>query len=251
MVQAEAELEDLEVESLRQRLLAESFPRLQMSLLVSLAGLAALLCSFVLLRAGLERMGLRYFVAAAIGYLVFLALVRAWLFYQRRRWDELLDVPDLGGGGGSGSASEPPTFSGGGGSFGGGGAQGSFGPSEAPAPVSSSGGSGALDLVSDLDDAWPIALGLAALLAGLAALAFVIFASPVLFAEVLLNAAVVGAVYRRARRRSRAHWLHGVVRRTWLAALALCLFVAAAGFLLQATAPEARSLGAVLRSHGE
>jgi uncharacterized membrane protein YgcG len=243
-------VEDAEVESLRQRLLSESFPRLQMSLLVALAGLAAFLCSVALLHAGLGNMAVRYFFAAAVGYAVFLALVRAWLFYQERRWSrasDLIDVVDVGSGG-SGSAGEPPPFAGGGGEFGGGGASGSFGPGATPPSPSSSGGPGALDLVPDFDDAWPLVLGAAALFAGLAALVFVVWASPILFAEVLLNAAVLGAVYRRARRRSRAHWLEGVVRRTWIAAVALCLFVAVAGFLLQATAPDARSLGAVLRS---
>jgi hypothetical protein len=65
---------------------------------------------------------------------------------------------------------------------------------------------------------------------------------------VLLDAAVAGAVYRRARRRSRAHWLRGVVRRTWLPALALCAFVAAGGFAVQQVMPEARSLGDVIRA---
>jgi hypothetical protein len=247
------------VEDLRKRLLAQSFPRLQMSLIVILAGLGAFLCSVGLLAIGISSMAARYFVATAIGYVVFLILVRAWLSYQRRHWSIDLDVPlDAVSHGDPGM----PSFSGGGGSFGGGGAGRSFDSAGAPVmprpisiadvPSSSSiDGSSSIDLVPDLDEAWPFALGVILLLAGVVALAFVIYSSPVLFAEVLLDAAVVGAVYRRARRRSRAHWLHGVVRRTWLPATALCAFVALAGFALQASAPGARSLGGVIGTHSE
>ena len=244
------------VEDLQKRLLAQSFPRLQMSLIVILAGIGAFLCSAGLLASGVSSMAARYFVATAIGYMVFLLLIRVWLAYQRRRWSIDLDVPldavpdgDLG----------TPSFSGGGGSFGGGGAGRSFDSAGAPvmprrisiadARSSSSMDAGSsIDLVPDLDEAWPFALGVILLLAGVVALAFVIYASPVLFAEVLLDAAVVGAVYRRARRRSRAHWLQGVVRRIWLPATALCVFVALAGLALQASEPGVRSLGDVIET---
>jgi uncharacterized membrane protein YgcG len=231
--------EATEAARLRERLLAESFPRAQMLAILSLAGVAAFLCSALLLRFGIAGMPARYCVAAAVGYGSFLALVRVWISWQRGRWNPDFELPDTGAGGGSGAAS----FEGGGGSFGGGGANASFGP---PAAEPSSGTS--LDFVPDVDDAWPIALAVAAALAGAIALGFVVWASPILFAEVLLDAAVVGAVYRRARRRSRRHWLRGVVARTWLPAAALCAFVALAGFVLQTSAPEAESLGAVLRA---
>lgn len=250
-------VEEPAVEELKERLLAKSFPRLQMMLIVSLAGLGAFLCSVALLHSGLGSMAWRYLVAATFGYLLFLVLIRSWLAYQRRYWSLDSDVPtDVELNGESGS------FSGEDGSFGGGGASGSFGPSGGssiphsdsldivPSPGFAP-SAGFLDSVPDVDEAWPvarIALGLGALLAGLVALGFVVYASPVLFAEVLLDAAVVGAVYRRARRRSRGHWLGGVLRRTWLPAAGLCVLVALTGFVLQSAAPEARSLGAVFRA---
>jgi hypothetical protein len=220
-----------------------------MVLILSLAGLGAFLCSAALLHGGLENMMARYFIAAAIGYALFLFLIRLWLEYQRRRWSFELDFPDVD----PGSSSSSPSFSGGGGSFGGGGATGSYHPSpgsSVPGSVPEA-SSNLADSVPDLDEAWPVVLGLVALLAGLTALGYLIYASPVLFAEALLDAAVVGAVYRRTRRRPRDHWLRGVLRRTWLPAAAICAFVGLIGFSLQAAAPGASSLGAAVRSRGE
>jgi hypothetical protein len=248
------------VDGVRRRLLAESYPRVQMSSIVAIAALFAFLCSAALLGVGLATMAVRYALAAVLGYGAFLLLIRAWIAYQQRRWDVDLDLPldaiDLPRGGGPGGSPDEP-FTPGGGSFGGGGAGRSFdevGPLEA-APIevaygapSSSGG--AADWAPDLDpgDAWPLVVALVLLLGGVAAMGFVVYASPVLFAEVLLDAAVAGAIYRRARRRSRAHWLRGVFRRTWLPALGLCAFAAGAGFLVQAAIPDARSLGDLVRA---
>lgn len=222
---------------------------MQMLLLVSLAGLGAFLVSAGLLHGGLGSMAARYFFAAATGYLFFLVLVRLWLAYQRRQWSRDGDVPIESG---DGAGSVEPEFSGEGGAFGGGGASGSYSdelPVELDAlpSVTSESSSGFLDAVPDVDDAWPLVLALVALVAGAVALGFVVYASPLLFAEVLLDAAVVSAVYRRARRRNRGHWLHGVLKRTWLPAAALCLSVALGGFVLQLLAPEAKSLGGVFR----
>jgi hypothetical protein len=254
---------DLEAEDLRERLLAETFPRVQMSALVALAALVAFLASAALLWSGVASLAARYALAAAIGYAAFLLLVRAWLAFQGRRWDDALDVdfvtelPRAWPRPSASDASAPSTGSGG--SFGGGGAGRSFegsAPSPASAtpppapepPVEGASSGSAADWAPDLDEGWALALAAGALLAGFVALGFVVYASPILFAEVLLDAAVAGAVYRRARRRSRAHWLRGVVRRTWLPALALCAFVALGGFAVQQAMPEARSLGDVIRA---
>jgi hypothetical protein len=246
-------METLELESVGRRLRAESFPRLQMVLILSLAGIGAFLASVTLLHFGVGSMATRYFLAAAFGYLLFLALVRAWLAYQRDRWSPDADIPTDGS---SADTPEPPPFAGEGGSFGGGGASGSFESAGAPAPLPAADGAtlpgassdaGVLDgIAGGLDEGWPVALALAALGAGILALGFVVHASPILFAEVLLNAAVAGVVYRRARRHGQSPWIHGVVRRTWIPALALCAFVTLAGFAVQRSAPDARSLGAAL-----
>lgn len=248
-----------EADEIRQWLLEESFPRLQMSAIVAIAGLLAFFCSAGLLALGVSSMALRYLAAASVGYLAFLALIRAWIAIQRRRLDvdsfeEVLSI-DLPSRHGSGDPSFEPD---GGGGFGGAGAGRSF-DAAAPDPLRSAppiaeaahpgtAFSGGLGDVADLDAGWPVAIALAGLLLGAAALGFVVYASPILFAEVLLDAAVVGAIYRRARRRSRAHWLRGVLRRTWLPAAAVCAFVALVGLGVQTALPGARSLGDVVRA---
>lgn len=48
-------------------------------------GMAGFLLSFLLLRAGLSAMWLRYPLAVGLAYGVFLALLRVWLSYQESR----------------------------------------------------------------------------------------------------------------------------------------------------------------------
>jgi hypothetical protein len=82
----------------------------------------------------------------------------------------------------------------------------------------------------------------------LIAVGFVVYSAPILLAEVALDAAVVAPIYRRLRREEAGHWAGAVLRHTWMPALVVILFVAAAGFALQQAAPEARSIGGVWRA---
>jgi len=265
----------LNAKQIEQRLLASSFPRLHMMLILSLAAVGTFLCSALLVRCGLRSMGVRYALAMLGGYLSFLSFVRVWIAYQTRNWSfgrhqpaqqkqnyannlesstpdrdtpiDLLDLPDLSGLGDLGS-STAQVFSGSGGSFGGGGASGSF-----DVDLGSSDGvaSDALEAVGGSDDAWPIVIAVVALLGGLVALGFVVYSSPVLFAEVLLDVAVLGAVYKKNQRHQRSHWAAGVLGRTYKPMLALTVLAAIFGFALQHTAPQAATFGEVLRATDE
>lgn len=257
----------LTAKQVEQRLLATSFPRLQMMLILALAAVGTFLCSALLVRCGLRSMGLRYALAVVGGYLSFLSFVRVWIAYQTRNWkfgradpaspaerrfdldlpdglDNLakLDLQDLSAlgelGGAAGNA-----FSGGGGAFGGGGASGSF---DVDLGSGDSGASDALDAVSGSDDALPIVIAVVALLGGVVALGLVVYSSPVLFAEVLLDVAVLGAVYKKNQRHQRSHWAAGVLGRTYKPMLVLMVLAAIFGFAVQSTAPQATTLGAVL-----
>ena len=246
-------------EAIEQRLLATSFPRLHMLLMLTLAALGSFLSSAALVSFGLSNMALRYGLAVVAGYSFFLVFVRLWISYQTERWSierldlprardvARLDAPDLSGlanaldGAGGGLQS---SFSGAGGTFGGGGASGTWGDG-----VSESGTSGVLEAVADTDDAWVIVIAAVAVLGGLVALGFVVYSSPALLAEVLLDVAVVGAAYKKNRGHERAHWATGVLRRTYKPALLLAVVVVIFGFIVQSTAPEATTLGAVLRAH--
>jgi hypothetical protein len=261
----------LNASMVEQRLLASSFPRLQMVLLLSLSALGTFFSSASLLALDLRSMGIRYALAVLGGYALFLSLVRVWIAYQTRNWrfgreprqeqtrakgeqrpsDSSVDIPDLSALADLGGSAEGG-FSGAGGAFGGAGASGDFGFAEASSAASASTESSAgsvLDGVGSADEGLPIVIAIIALLGGLIALGFVVYSSPMLFAEVLLDVAVAGALYKRNKRHERGHWAAGVLRRTYKPVLVLAVFAAIFGFAVQSSAPTEKTLGAVLKAH--
>ena len=253
---------DQAVLRLRQNLEHHSWPRTQMSLLVSLTGGAGLLASFLLLHAGMDSMALRYPLALAMAYGVFLLLLWLWL---RTRAEDWADVPDPGIDLPLPSGGASPTWSsGGGGHFGGGGASGHF---DAPLPVQSLAPRGSVPLQSDIAegtadgiadglgsvgdvadaDELMIPLLVVALAVGLALSSlYVIFSAPTLFAELLLDGALAATLYRRLRGIETRHWVSTALRRTVLPFAITAVFLSAVGWGLHSLAPEARSLGEAL-----
>jgi hypothetical protein len=77
---------------------------------------------------------------------------------------------------------------------------------------------------------------------------YVIYAAPLLLAEVALDAALVSTAYRKLRREEAGHWAGAVLRRTWLPAVVLVASLVAAGYALQRIVPEAQSIGGVVRA---
>lgn len=215
------------VAELRRQLDDETFPRSIVLSMLLAAGAAAFLTSVLALAAGVESMAPRYALATAGGYLAFLALIRAWIAV-RRGWtpeadaDDVEDCLELAGrrDGATGSRS-----------------------SDSLVDAASDGFAWSFD-VDDLG--WLVLVALVAV-AGFAAVAFVVYAAPVLLAEVALDAALVGTVYRRLRREDRGHWATTALRQTWAAAAVLVAFMAVLGFALQQLAPEAVSIGDVIR----
>lgn len=239
------------VHQTRERLLRESAPRVQLAVIVSVSGLAAFLCSVVTLRLGVAWMALRYPLAVGAGYLTFFALIRWWIAWQRRADTQsrsttadvtpadLLDVRIPGRG-----PAEIPLF--GAGRSGGAGASSHFvGPSAAPKPALASSG---LDIDLDLSEGWWIALVVVCVAGGAVAVGYVVYAAPLLLAEVALDAAVVSALYGRLKKDDVSHWALTVLRRTWIPALALVAFAAGAGYAMQQVAPDAQSIGGFVRA---
>jgi hypothetical protein len=77
---------------------------------------------------------------------------------------------------------------------------------------------------------------------------FVIWSAPILFAEILVDALLVAGLYRRLRVLEPQHWMLAALKRTIVPFVLTTLTVAAAGWGMQAHAPETRSLGEVLFS---
>lgn len=233
------------VQGLQQHLERHTWPRAQMALLVALTGAAGLLASFLLLQAGLQTMGLRYPLALAAAYLVFLALL--WLWLRTSALDHIDAPAELGDLGNPGAASDgaalPTPVSGGGGDFAGGGASASF---DAPDTVASPLSDG-LGTVAEAEEfAIPLAVVLLAIGLALSSL-YVVYAAPVLFAELLLDGALAATLYRRLRGLESRHWIETALQRTAVPFLLTALFLVLCGVAMQGYAPQAHSLGDVLR----
>ena len=230
----------------------DSFPRLQMALLVALTGGFGLLASFTMLQMGVDSMAVRYPLALACAYPFFLLLIWLWL---RTNADDYVDVPDITDLiPRSGRPTGVPEFRSGGGDFGGGGASGTFeGPlnaldGAAAEPLKSV--SDSVGSVADADE-FAIPLVVIVLAIGIAfASLYIVYIAPVLFAEVLVDGALSYALLRRLRGQAPGHWLSSTVRKTVVPFAVTAAFVGAAGAAMAAYAPGATSLGEVMKFAG-
>lgn len=230
---------------IKRRLEQDAFPRLQMSLIVGMTGAAGLLFSYIMLQLGVNSMSLRYPLALLAAYGIFLFLLWLWL---RTKAEDYVDIPDFSGSVPSESSECAPTFEGGGGNFGGGGASGSF---DGPSTFSSvdSDTSPLSEAASAMDGADELAIPLiaVALALGIAlASLYVVYAAPILFAELLVDGVLSYALYRRIKGADSQHWLESAVRRTALPFALTAIFVSVTGAAMAAYAPGARSIGQVL-----
>lgn len=238
-------------------LVRESFPRLQMFLLVALTGGAGFMASYLLLHAGLVQMWLRYLAALGIAYAVFLGLLWLWL---RTRAADYLDIPiDVAAHGGDGA---PPCYSGQGGSFDGGGASGSYEVAEAKASFLSGQGIGgaepgavanagdvALEAVTE-PEAIPFAVILFFVTLLFSSL-FMVHSAPLLFAELVVDGVLSASLYHRLRGLSPSHWLETAISRTWWPFLLTSGILVAAALWMEGQAPGAHSIGEYLIRVGQ
>ncbi len=238
-----------EVARARRQLQSHGWPRLQMALIVLLTGGAGFLASHALRLAGLDSMLLRYPLAVLLAYAVFLLLMWLWI---RWRWDAVADgaaeVAGNGGGGGS-SPRAGPSWGGNGGNSGGGGASASWAEASAPSITDTDGAS--LLEVADGEAGLPLlaVLGLLALVATvLLASVWVVWSAPVLMAELLVDAAIVGGLYRRMQGMGAQGWWRLCLSHTFWPLLGLVVFFAALGWGAQQLAPEAVSLMQVVQA---
>jgi len=234
----------------QRQLEAQSYPRLQMTLIAGLTGAFGLLSSFLMLHLGLDSMALRYPLALACAYVMFLFLIWLWLRANAR---DYLELPDLSGSTSNtchdGASISVPMRSGGGGDFAGGGASGSFDATSAGLPEASASGFNISDPVSSVAEADELAIPLMAIVLAVGlvfASLYVIYIAPALLAEVLMDGAFSYALYRYVRGQDPEHWLATAVRRTVLPFLATGIFLALVGAALSAYAPGAHAIGEVI-----
>ena len=242
------------VARIRERMAHTGAPRLLLCLIMILAACGAFAASVFALRMGVDSMMLRYPLAVIAGYLTFLVLIRGWIAWHRRSgWvaDTAGDVisaidtssvslPSRGGAG--------PTFFAGGRSGGAGGGDTWSSLATTSRPTGGGGSSANSGFSLDFDEAWPLVLAAVCALGGLLAIIWVIYSAPVLLAEVALDAAIVSALYKRLKKQEMSHWAMTVFRHTWLPAVVLIAFAAVGGWALEKAAPDAVSIGGVVRS---
>jgi len=235
-------------------------PRLHMAVLVCVTALTGFATSYLLLHAGLTAMALRYPLALGVAYVVFLGLVRLWLrrFRLRSRGGdggldlEVVDLPirDLFT---PDPEPEPQYVRRGGSSSGQEDAGASWGDdptSFAPGDVASSpgGGSSGGGWGLDLDDGalWFIPIAVVGAIA-FGVVAYVVMLAPTLFAELLLDVGLAAGLYRRLVRIERRSWLTTAIRSTMIPACFAAALLGAAGAFMQSVAPDAVSIGGVVR----
>lgn len=235
-----------EIQRIRSDLERDSFPRLQMFLLVTLTGVSGFLASYIFLRAGLGEMWLRYLASVGVAYLMFLVFLWLWL---RTCAEDYADLPDISGLPSSVSGNSGNCYSGKGGDFGGGGANGSFDAPSGDISVLGDASSSVGDALGTAAEAEEFAIPLFVLIligAMVFSSLFLVYSAPVLFAELLVDGVLSASLYRRLRGLETRHWLETAIRRTVWPFVLTAAIVAAAGWAMTLYAPEARSIGDVV-----
>ena len=241
------------IAALEKYLSSQSLPRLQVALLLSVAGLAGFLASFLLLRLGLTVMWLRYPAAILFAYAIFLLLLRLWLWARtpsNRDYEldfDLLDFDD--------AAAEALSRAGNlrlvvGDTVSGKRIELSELNAAPPASLSSSNKGSLLDGLNidvDLEEGWLVVIAIVALLGALLASLYVVYTAPILLAEIMLDGLLLAGLYKRLAGIERRHWLRAAIGRTWLPVLLVVIFFTIAGVALSLAAPGARSIGEVWR----
>lgn len=249
-----------EEDRLRRRLQQRHWLHLHAALTGGLSLVGMSVISLCLLHAGVHSMALRYGIALACGYLLYLLLVRLWAGCMLRRdWDPgdvPSDVPATSGK--TGGAHAEGFESGQGGSYGGGGASGNWDDGAAlPDVMPSSSGVELPDVdlpgVDGLDEGAlvlvPVLLIFAGLLlavTGAGSLLWLVFGAD-LFLTVAVEVAFALLMARTLYVVEREGWLLAALRMSWKPMLGALVAAVALGGVADWLFPQADTLVQVLR----
>jgi len=262
-VTAKDESIDEEAAGLRGRILHRYFVRIHMTLILSAVIASGVLSSKLMLMAGMHSLRLRYPLAVLASYLVFLGLIRVWIWYISLRTLGMAGVGDLGlgnvdvsggggggWGGGFGGGTGGGSFRFGGGDSGGGGASSSWdenvqmGTAQIAASSSGKSGwfSGMFNFNFDLDDDGWVLILLAVLILGIVcAGGYLIYAAPHFLPEAASQAFLATALTRVSKEEHHG-WMPGVLRATVIPFAVILILAGALGWGAHSYCPGATRL---------
>ncbi|HEX2062032.1 MAG TPA: hypothetical protein VHK90_14920 [Thermoanaerobaculia bacterium] len=234
-------------EKIRNWLERRFFLRIHMTVIVTGTFLAGLAATHLLMLADVDTLALRYGLAVCAAYLVFLFLIKLWLIYIRLSRESIdisvdgieIFVRGIG---------ETVEKIGGGGRFGGAGASGEWGDVVAAPVKAVKGGGGNKGCGIDLgggDEGCVVVLLVLLVFGIFVAGVYLIYTAPVLLADAAFEAALAGALARRARKVESQGWVATVWRATVWPFLGVLALSVALGWAAQKECPEARKLGDV------
>ena len=259
---------------LERRIAHDYFVRFHMTVILAAVISSGVLASKCLMELGVP-LGFRYPIAVLASYLVFLLLIRVWIWYVTLHSLAAFQLGNLnfgggggssgsfgfGGGGGSGSGGGFSGF--GGGDSGGGGASSSWEAGDAaalasqpsPAPSGShwwpdlhlgGGGGGGGD-----DDGWLVIVLLAALAACiLGGGVYLVYAAPHILPEAACQVVLAGSL-TRVSKEEHHNWMAGVIWSTWIPFVVVLLMAGALGWEAHRYCPVARRLIDLLNCPGK
>ena len=259
-------------QSFRQRIVRQYMVRFHMSLLLAATMASGVLCSKLLLMAGLHSVLFRYPLSVLGAYLVFTGMARLWVAYVlinavASRGHTFFSGKSSGSSSGinldagflpGGGSSSEPGVSFGGGDSGGAGASGVWdasGPElpATPSPVGGGGGGGggfhfpSIDLNFDFDDGFWILLVLGLLILVLAGVGgYLIWAAPHILPDLALNALFASSITGAAKRAQTRGWMVSVLRATYIPLLLILSLTIALAVTVHHHCPGAEKLSTAL-----
>lgn len=214
-----------QVAHIKHRLVQQDFPRLKMFLMVAITGGAGFLASVLLFYWGLNSMAGRYSLAVGVAYLTFLALLWLWLRTSAQDYNGV-DIPTFNTGSNTKSTASLDYAEG-----------------------ESVDGS-LTDLISEVGQADELAIPILAVAAALALFfssLWLVYSAPMLFAELLADAALSASLYRHLRGIESTHWFATALRKTFIPFALTAMVVGLCGWGIQHYHPEVQKLGDFLR----
>ncbi|HYC91539.1 MAG TPA: hypothetical protein VEO54_20130 [Thermoanaerobaculia bacterium] len=207
----------------REWLEARFFLRIHMTLILGGTFLAGLIATRLLMEAGVDRLAVRYLIAVAAAYFVFLILIRLWLSYVGSGGDSHFDL--AGDGIDIGMEVIP----------------------DAPLPKFQGSGSGGswsdgISLGGDLEDIVVIVLLLVLVVCLCGFAIYFIWTAPALLSEAAFEAALAASLARRTKNVAGGNWMGSVFRATAAPFLVVLVLSGFLGWAAQRKCPEARRM---------